>query len=146
MPILRRLKTASRLRPRDWLLLGEAAAGLARSAYQVRFKPLSQIVAAPGAKEPAGAMGDGELKRLLWAVLLTRRVVPFRAKCFESALCLRSMLARRGVSSTLHYGIGKAVKELRAHVWLSVGGRTVIGGDVAPEFTSVASFPGKGQM
>jgi hypothetical protein len=30
---------------------------------------------------------------------------------------------------------------LKAHVWLSVGGETVIGGEEAPRFREIACFP-----
>jgi hypothetical protein len=66
--------------------------------------------------------------------------VPWKAVCFQNALAMQSMLRRRGVASVLHYGIGRE-DGLKAHVWLSVGGEIVIGGDEAPRFVEVAAFP-----
>ena len=74
-------------------------------------------------------------------VEIARDKVPWRAECFESALCLRKMLRRRGIASTLHYGIGAGESgALNAHVWLSVGGEVLIGGENAAEFACVATF------
>jgi hypothetical protein len=61
--------------------------------------------------------------------------------CIESALALRAMLSRRGVASTLHYGIRNDEDAgLKAHVWLSLDGRILIGGETAEQFTEVATF------
>jgi hypothetical protein len=65
--------------------------------------------------------------------------------CFESALALRAMLARRGVGATLHYGIARE-EGLKAHVWLSIGDDVVIGAEEASGFVEVAAFPPRKQV
>lgn len=52
------------------------------------------------------------------------------------------MLRRRGIASQLHYGVGKGEQgELAAHVWISVAGETVLGGEVAHNFRCLATYP-----
>ena len=62
--------------------------------------------------------------------------------CFQRGLALHLMARRRGVASVLHYGVAQDPAEgLAAHVWVSVDGHTVIGGEQAPRFTCLARFP-----
>jgi hypothetical protein len=52
------------------------------------------------------------------------------------------MLRRRGYASLLHYGVAQEeTKGLSAHVWVSVDGQTVIGGEEAPKFICLATYP-----
>lgn len=77
------------------------------------------------------------------AVRRARRLVP-AASCLPQALAARSMLARRGVASDLHIGVGKDEGgHLQAHAWVEVGGRVVVGDlpDLA-RFRRVRSSPG----
>ena len=127
---------------KDCALAAEASLGLATAAMALQFQPFDKVMAAPAGPMRKQEVSDRAVRRLIWAVQATSRRMPFRAKCFESALCLRMMLHRRGIQSTLHYGIRQnAESELKAHVWLSVDGKTLIGGEVADQFACVASFP-----
>jgi hypothetical protein len=121
------------------LLVLEAIAGLLPAAAAVRFRPFAQVVQSGG--KVRGPRRTVEPRRLARMVEIARGKVPWRAECFESALCLRKMLRRRGIASTLHYGIGAEESgALNAHVWLSVGGEVLIGGENAAEFACVATF------
>ena len=121
------------------LLVLEAIVALLPAAFAVRFMPFARVVEGGGrVRRRRGAV---EPRRLTRMVEIARTKVPWRAKCFESALCLRVMLRRRGVASTLHYGIGAAEDgALNAHVWLSVGGEVLIGGENAAQYACVATF------
>ena len=121
------------------LLVLEAVVALLPAALAVRFRPFARVVEAGGTvRRRRGAV---EPRRLARMVEIARRKVPWRAKCFESALCLRAMLRRRGIPSTLHYGISaEEGGALNAHVWLSVGGEVLIGGETAAQFACVATF------
>jgi hypothetical protein len=56
------------------------------------------------------------------------------------------MLHRRGIPSVLHYGVAREREgDVAAHVWVTVGGRAVIGGEEAPRFTCLATFPGRSE-
>lgn len=131
-----------RIRPlRDWLLLGEASVDLTKAAAKLHLRHFRKLVAPASPSVCKRQIGEDELARLIWAVQASSRRVPFRAKCFERALGLRSMLHRRGVQAILHYGIRKSRDEgLEAHVWLSVEGRVVLGGQESSRFAAVATF------
>lgn len=131
----RRLGTA------DYALLAEALATLALASLAIRFVPFRTLTARVS-RPPRRARRAAELRRLRWAVEAAARRVPWKAVCFQRALCLQAMLRRRGVPSVMHYGIAKEPgNALKAHVWLSVDGETVIGGADAHRFACVATFP-----
>jgi hypothetical protein len=122
------------------LLVAEAIWELWRGWLAIKRRPFSQIVAAD--RSALGSAGGADPRRVARSVEIARRKVPWRAKCFESALALRAMLRRRGIACVLHYGIGRGqAADLRAHVWLSVADEVLIGGAEAGEFVEVADFP-----
>ena len=51
------------------------------------------------------------------------------------------MLRWRGLASVRHYGVKSEAGDLSAHVWITVGGRNVVGGPMAAGFAAVARFP-----
>jgi hypothetical protein len=55
--------------------------------------------------------------------------------CFPQTLAGYVMLRRRGVPSTMVYGVARANgADLIAHTWLMVGEKIVTGGEGAEEF------------
>ena len=77
----------------------------------------------------------------VWAVKAAARRTPWRAMCIEQGLAVQRILRSNGVEAQLHYGARHADSELKAHVWVTVAGRTIIGGEEAEGFAEVASFP-----
>ena len=138
MPIQRPLR--ARRGAADYALYAEAFAALAAASMLIALKPFKKIAAA-AARPPrrARAADPAAIAKARAAVRAWARRVPWRTLCFEQALALQMMLRRRGVASTLHYGIAHRAG-LKAHVWLSVGGETVIGGEQAPLYEEVARF------
>ena len=69
--------------------------------------------------------------------------MPWRTLCIEKGLAVQRMLRRGGVDAVLHYGARRSVKtgELEAHVWVSVSGEIVIGGEEALGMPELARFP-----
>jgi hypothetical protein len=119
-----------------------AEAWLALTAASVLLKalPFERVMRARP-PSPRRELAEGEIDRLVWAIDAARRRSWLRAVCIESALALRAMLRRRGVASTLHYGIRNDEAEgLQAHVWLSLGARILIGGETADQFAEVVTF------
>jgi len=45
------------------------------------------------------------------------------------------------VQAILVYGTRVQNSELQAHVWVTVGGQIILGGEEAPNFHEVARFP-----
>ena len=126
---------------RDWFMLAESLLALGAAAAMVKLVPFRRIVdlAQSPVRVPAGVHVD--TIRLRRAVEAWARRVPWRAVCIECALALHLMLRRRGVASEIHYGIRKGGEgELSAHVWLSVDGETLIGGEAAASHVPVATF------
>jgi hypothetical protein len=77
-------------------------------------------------------------RRVRWAVSAVARHSPVAFVCFPQTLAGYTMLRRRGVRSTMVYGVARsAAGELTAHTWLVVGDRVVLGSEVAGEFTAV---------
>jgi hypothetical protein len=79
----------------------------------------------------------------VWAVRAAARRLPWRTKCIEQGLALQRMLRLAGVDATLHYGARHDPHsgKLEAHVWVSVGGEVVIGGEEAAGFAEIAAYP-----
>src|SRR6476661_3546051 len=144
MAVPPRLPRLDRLTRQDWLLAGEALASLAWASVAIAFLPFRKVadMASGAPARPDESLDAGLPKRIRWAVDAWGRRVPWRAVCFQRGLAAHRMLRRRGYDSILHYGVAqREEKGLSAHVWVSLDGRAVIGGEEAPEFTCLATFP-----
>ncbi|HET9428503.1 MAG TPA: lasso peptide biosynthesis B2 protein, partial [Allosphingosinicella sp.] len=125
-------------------LLAEALVMLAIASAMVRLLPFRRIVGLAQSPLRARKPGDVDTDRLRRAVEAWARRVPWRAVCIQCALALHLLLRRRGVPSDLHYGIrNSGDRPLSAHVWLSVDGVTLIGGEAAADHVPVATFRAK---
>lgn len=79
----------------------------------------------------------------VWAVEAAAQRLPWRTMCIEKGLAVQRLLRHGGVDAVLHYGarhVGDLGK-IEAHVWVSVAGTIVIGGEEAREFAEVRAFP-----
>lgn len=132
---------------RDRLLLAEAATALAAAALAIRLLPFRTVVGRDeGLSGSAAATSPQQawrqIDRVHWAIQAAARRLPLRLVCFQKGLALHRMLHRRGIASELHYGVAQGGERgLSAHVWVTYGGRDVIGGEEAPRFTRLATFP-----
>ena len=123
------------------ILLIEAIVALSAASAAVRLLPFKRAVrlGSRTLAAPEGAASTGEAS---WAIETAARNVPWRAMCIQKGIALQWMLRRRGIDAMLHYGVGRDdAGELEAHVWVAAGDRVVIGGDEAPRFRVVATFP-----
>lgn len=111
------------------------AAGLA-----VRFLPY-RVVARTLGTTPRQRRAETEAVTASVSLAVRRASghVPWRTVCFQEGLATHWMLRRRGVDSRFHYGV-RNVGGMSAHVWVSVGGRTVIGESADPH-ACVAVYP-----
>jgi hypothetical protein len=127
--------------------LAEALLLLTAASVAIRLLPFRRTAALMGGKERDVRRGDSAelartVNRCAWALHFWADRVPWRAVCFQRGLALHWMLRRRRLPSLLHYGVAQSAAEgLRAHVWVSSGGRIAMGGEQAAEFTCLASFP-----
>ena len=140
------LRRRARLGAGDLLLLAEGLATLVGASLAIRLMPFRRLAAAAsrGDASPAAAPDDARMRKLRWAVEAWGRRVPWRSVCFQRGLAFHVMLRRRGIDSRLHYGVSPSGEAgLSAHVWISVSGRIWLGGEEAPRFALLATFPGE---
>lgn len=92
---------------------------------------------------PLGRRARLDVDDCVWAVRAAAKRVPWRTVCIEQGLTLQRMLRRAGVDALLHYGARHDPKSgrLEAHVWVSVGDQTIIGGEDAAGFAELATYP-----
>src|SRR4051794_19619274 len=126
------------------LLVAEAWLLLFVARLALRRMPLAKLVRWLKAPAPIRDVTAAELtaRRIRWAILVVVTRNPGSYVCFPQSLAAYAMLWRRGISSLLHYGVNRSAdNELRAHTWLKMGEMTVIGGEEAPDFTLLNTFP-----
>jgi hypothetical protein len=90
-----------------------------------------------------GATGSTAIDDVVWAVEAAARRMPSRSVCIEKGLVGQRMLRSAGIDAILHYGARQLADggRLEAHVWVTVGGHTVIGGAEAASFAELAAYP-----
>lgn len=136
----------------DWeerRALAEAMVLLMLAAPLVRFMPLSLIGRIAAAGPFGGPPATPDRAEVLtwmvaWAVDRAAKRSPFRAKCFEQGLAAQLMLRRRGIDSTMFYGVGSASNAkrfIRAHVWIETEHYPVIGDPEPGGFALLATWP-----
>jgi hypothetical protein len=126
--------------PRRAALLVEAFGAVVLARLGLSFLRYSRIRAKVDAVAPRKTVinEDGTPGRCSKAVSFASRVVP-KASCLTQALALRWMLNRRGIASTLRFGVARPDgQKLAAHAWLECDGRIIIGGRQSAE--KYASF------
>ena len=129
-----------RLSGEQWRLLLQAAALLGLASAAMALLPFRRAIR-------FGCVLSGNRRAssddVVWAVEAASRRVPWRTMCIEKGLVVQRMLRSGGVDAILHYGARHhdETRKLEAHVWVTVGGRIVIGGAEAAEFAPVASYP-----
>jgi hypothetical protein len=129
-------------------LLAEALPALALASLAVKLAPFRRVAAwssrprGSGGPAAGAAADEAFLRKARWSVEAWAKRVPWRTVCFQKGLALHLMLRGRGIASVLHYGVRKdSGAGLKAHVWVTVDGRAVIGGEEAPAFACLATFP-----
>ncbi|PMR71876.1 hypothetical protein CR158_17815 [Halomonas heilongjiangensis] len=100
--------------------------------------------AAPGEADPPATPETQAAYDVGWAVRTTNRTVGGRYTCLMQAMAAQWMLSRRHVPTSLVLGTLTERGEdnqlvIKAHAWLKVNGRTVLG-DTGERFTAVSSY------
>jgi hypothetical protein len=104
------------------------------------FRWLESPVRAAPASPGAGADSSDSVERIRWAVVTVARYGPLSFVCFPQALAAHAMLRRRGIASIMHYGVRRSAdRQLRAHTWLEVDHRMLLGGESALLFAAIHS-------
>lgn len=68
------------------------------------------------------------------------RFVPWDSNCLVQATVGKIILRKKKIASTVHFGVRKEENSMKAHAWLRVGHETLLGGEIADQFTEVSSF------
>jgi len=114
----------------SWLVLDVLPGKLYRHCMQPRLRT----------RELTEEQSSRQIKRVSWAVRRTSIRLPWRSVCFHRGIAAHQMLRRRGIASTLHYGVNPK-ENLAAHVWVTACGKPVVGVREAAGYTQIAVFP-----
>jgi hypothetical protein len=91
-------------------------------------------------RHPVVAETPDIVENTRWAVLTVARYGPLSFVCFPQALAAHAMLRRRGIRSIMHYGVRRSAdRQMRAHTWLEVDHRMLLGGESAMLFAPIHS-------
>ena len=122
-------------------LLARAVVTLSAASAAVAWLPFRRAIRfglAGAGQTPISAAED-----CVWAVEAAARRLPWRTMCIEKGLAVQRLLRAGGIDARLHYGVRQQAETagLNAHVWVTVDGRAIIGGEEADGFAEVASYP-----
>jgi Uncharacterised nucleotidyltransferase/Transglutaminase-like superfamily len=136
----------TQLPPADIALAIEAGCMLTFFRIALNFLPVQKLTAwmgRPHAIETSLTQENAAqtLRRIEWSINAVIRHVPLTFVCFPQCLAAYFMLRRRHISSRLFYGVTRDADQLKAHTWVKVGNRTVVGGEVESRFTVLTTFP-----
>jgi len=141
------LRTALGLSWRDWGTFFEALASLAFARLAVLVMRFHSLAARLGTPMRESTHTDDErsrpvLRRVKWAIGAVSRRAPWRCLCLEQAVAAKMMLRRRGIVSTLYFGVARDPERIsvKAHAWVRCGSYYVTGGEGRGGFAVVSTF------
>jgi hypothetical protein len=132
--------------PADVGLAIEAGCMLTFFRIALKFLPVQKLTAwmsrGNGKQTFPNPEGAAQImRRVEWSIDAVVRHAPIDFVCFPQCLAAYFMLRRRHVASRLFYGIAREANQLKAHTWVKVGDRTIVGGNVESQFTVLTTFP-----
>jgi hypothetical protein len=69
------------------------------------------------------------------------KVSPFDFKCLVQATVGKYFISRERIESTIYFGVKKdESNNLKAHAWLRVGSKIVLGGEIADQYNVVSTY------
>jgi Transglutaminase-like superfamily len=122
-----------RLLIRAWVVLTMASAAVALLPFRIAIRFGTRSIGA----------AKHSLADWIGAVETAARYVPWRTMCIEKGLAVQRLMRRSGVDARLHYGARHAAEtgKLEAHVWVTVAGEAVFGGEEATGYAELARYP-----
>ena len=152
LPLARKLRSAARLDAADRRLVVEAVAALLSARLRSGLLPFRELARQLGGLRPPEMGGDprplaaheaAAVRKIRWAIEAAAPWLPFRTVCLQQAIAARTMLARRGIVSVLHLGVGgHGEPSLNAHAWLDAGDLKVTGYPLDPGLVEAGRFIG----
>lgn len=130
---LRKLPKFFAVPGRTQLMLLEAALWLTVSRVALAVLPFRRVD--PWLKRqrrvaPVDAGQEALVRRIASCVSIVADRLPWENVCLPRAMAARQMLARRGIASRLHLGLGRPAElagALSAHAWLTWGDTVLTG-------------------
>jgi hypothetical protein len=144
--ISRKLVTVVRLPFATKALMVEALVLLAFARLAVLFLPFRWVAKLLGRQAAeTGLQHDPQnalvIERVCWMLPTVARNVPWESKCLDQALAAKVMLRRRGIATTVYFGVQHDDHgRLAAHAWLRSGTRYVTGGASRNQFAIINTF------
>ena len=144
------LKRTRRLPVGNKALLLETLALLAvfrAAVLLVPFRWLARFLGKEGEARPVPAAPEcgRRIRRIGAMVHRVSQHVPWTSKCLDQALAAKVLLARRGISATVYFGVKKDDRgELMAHAWLRSGTIYVTGEKNHAEYAVINIFTNEG--
>ncbi len=137
-----------RLSGKEFLLLFEAWVLLAAARLILIFAPFKKIAPLLGhlnKDEPSLSTTENKftLTHLSLAIARACRYSFWRTQCFEQALAAKIMLRRRGIHSTIYFGVkhvDNGNKTIAAHAWIESEGITLTGAMGKDSFSIISSY------
>lgn len=74
------------------------------------------------------------------SIVRSRKVITWKNRCMVEAITAKKMLKRRGLASTLYFGVSKENQKMAAHAWLRCGSVIVTGKQEMEKFVVVSTF------
>jgi hypothetical protein len=123
--------------PRERRLALEALRHLAWAKILVQVLPFPRLARRLGKPQTETSRTITPQERAIaaeisWAVQAVARHLPVGFVCLPQAVAAQAMLRRRGLSTTLYFGVAfdqNRKDALTAHAWLRAGDRIVTGAD-----------------
>jgi hypothetical protein len=95
----------------------------------VKLFPPADYASLLGAQDhwPRESVPTDAIRSLVWAIESVGRHAPTAINCLPRALALQRMLRKRGASGTVRFGVKRQGNEIRAHAWLELEGKVLVG-------------------
>lgn len=127
-------------------LLLEAALGLTLARLALRFVPFRQLKLffnrPVRGSHVNGRQREHLRKEVAWAIEKTATFLPGETVCFPRGITAQAMLRRRGVGTTLYYGVTTSNGNGSiAHVWVQDGVQGVVGHRDIEAYHILARYP-----
>ncbi|MCM1981265.1 lasso peptide biosynthesis B2 protein [Lyngbya confervoides] len=126
-----------------FLLLLITRLGLALLSFQTLralLEKLSGLWLLRRSTPPNPAATPVTIRRIIWAVEKSARLMPGGAKCLAKALVTQTLLERQGCACEFKIGVAKSAEgALEAHAWIEHQGFILMGN--LPDLSRYKSFP-----
>lgn len=80
------------------------------------------------------------LNEIKYAIKRAVKYSLWRNKCMEQAITAKRMLSKRGIDSTIYFGVRKNNEKLEAHSWLKMGDVFIVGEKQSDAYTVVSFY------